>query len=362
MNRIVSLGVGVLALLPACKNSTRPAETVAAVLSRQKAKCVVCRAPSSRSALLLASYNTTGRDLSPTVHDMVLVKGGLYRMGSEEFSDSRPVHSVQVKSYYMDAHEVTNTQFAAFVKATGYVTVAEQKLNPKDYPGVPPDKLVPGSAVFTPPSRPVSLENPMQWWTYAAGASWKHPKGPATNITGKGDEPVVQVCYTDAAAYAKWAGKRLPTEAEWEYAARAGKNNQSYYWGRDLKPGGKWVANIFQGHFPDKNALEDGYEGLAPVKSFPANSFGLYDMEGNVWEWCSDLYRPDTYTAAAVTNPTGPNSSLDPEEPGMEKHVQRGGSFLCSDDYCIRYRAGSRGKGETSSAGNNLGFRCVRDL
>src|ERR1700712_1523833 len=165
MNRVCSLGVMILALLSACKNSPRHAETVAAVLSKQKAKCVVCRAPSSRTALLLASYKTTGRDLSPTVQDMVLVKGGLYRMGSEEFSDSRPVHSVQVKSFYMDVHEVTNTQFAAFVKATGYITVAEQKLNPKDYPGVPADKLVPGSAVFTPPTQPVGLDNPMQWWT-----------------------------------------------------------------------------------------------------------------------------------------------------------------------------------------------------
>ncbi len=362
MNRIRVPGIVLLALLAGCKNnSTTDSSTVAATLAKEKSKCVACIGPKSRSAFIMASYKAAV--LAPgEIRDMVMIHGGAYRMGSEEFADSRPVHTVTVKSFYMDTHEVTNAQFAEFVKATGYVTVAEQKLNPKDYPDVPADKLVPGSAVFTPPGHPVSLDNPMQWWTYAPGASWKHPKGPGTDIKGKASDPVVQVCYTDAAAYAKWAGKRLPTEAEWEYAARAGKNFQNYYWGTELKPGGKWLANIFQGHFPDKNAREDGFMDLAPVKSFPANPFGLYDMEGNVWEWCSDLYRPDTYTSAAVSNPSGPRTSLDPEEPGMEKHVQRGGSFLCSDDYCIRYKAGSRGKGETSSAGNNLGFRCVRDL
>ncbi|HSC39914.1 MAG TPA: SUMF1/EgtB/PvdO family nonheme iron enzyme, partial [Chitinophagaceae bacterium] len=182
-----------------------------------------------------------------------------------------------------------------------------------------------------------------------------------SNLVGKQHDPVVQVCYTDAAAYARWAGKRLPTEAEWEYAADAGKTNQKYYWGNELKPGGKWVANIFQGSFPDGNTKEDGYATLAPVKSFPPNAWGLYDMEGNVWEWCSDLYRPDYYKSSPAVNPKGPADSYDPDEPGAEKHVQRGGSFLCSDAYCIRYKAGSRGKGETGSAGNNLGFRCVKD-
>jgi len=201
----------------------------------------------------------------------------------------------------------------------------------------------------------------MNWWTYIAGANWKHPKGLGSSVTGKDNEPVVQICYTDAMAYAKWAGKRLPTEAEWEYAARGGKSYSKYYWGEELKPGGKWVANIFQGAFPWKNTDADGYAEIAPVKSFPPDAYGLYDMDGNVWEWCSDLYRPDYYMHAASANPQGPADSYDPDEPGVEKHVQRGGSFLCSDDYCIRYKAGSRGKGETSSAGNNLGFRCVMD-
>jgi formylglycine-generating enzyme required for sulfatase activity len=220
---------------------------------------------------------------------------------------------------------------------------------------------VPGSAVFTPPANPVSLDNSLQWWQYVPGADWRHPLGPSSSIKDKENEPVVQVCYEDAAAYAKWAGKRLPTEAEWEYAARGGKVNSTYYWGNELKPGGKWIANIFQRNFPDKNTVEDGFNGTAPVKTYLPNAFGLYDMEGYVWEWCSDLYRPDYYQKSPANSPKGPDDSYDPEEPGLEKHVQRGGSFLCSDQYCIRYKAGSRGKGETSSAGNNLGFRCVKD-
>ncbi len=293
--------------------------------------------------------------------EMVFIPGGTFKMGSEDFADSKPVHAVTINSFWMDEHEVTNAQFAAFVKATGYITVAERKLNPADFPGVPLDKLVPGSAVFTPPAYAVSLNDPLQWWQYVASADWRHPLGPSSSISGKENEPVVQVCYEDAAAYAKWAGKRLPTEAEWEYAARAGKANSKYYWGNELKPGGKWVANIFQGNFPYKNSLEDKFAITAPVKTYPANAFGLYDMEGNVWEWCSDWYRPDYYQKTPDNNPRGPVDSYDPDEPGLAKHVQRGGSFLCSDQYCIRYKAGSRGKGESSSASNNLGFRCAKD-
>lgn len=292
---------------------------------------------------------------------MVLVKGGAFEMGSDEFPDSRPVHTVTVSDFWMDEHEVTNAQFAEFVKATGYKTVSELPLNPADYPGVPTEKLVPSSAVFTPPSQPVSLDNPLQWWEYVPGANWQHPFGESSSIAGKDNDPVVHIAYSDAAAYAKWAGKRLPTEAEWEYAARAGAHYTSYYWGNELKPGGKWAANIFQGNFPSGNTLEDGFSAVAPVKSYPPNAFGLYDMDGNVWEWCEDFYRPDYYAQSPSQNPKGPADSYDPDEPGAVKRVQRGGSFLCSDQYCIRYRAGSRGKGEISSASNNLGFRCVRD-
>lgn len=260
----------------------------------------------------------------------------------------------------MDEHEVTNAQFDQFVSQTGYVTVAERPLNPQDYPGVPAAQLVPGSAVFTPPAQQVSLENPLQWWQYVSGASWQHPKGPNSTIRGHENEPVVHVCYEDASAYANWAGKRLPTEAEWEFAAQGGKGLHTYYWGNELKPDGKWMANIYQGDFPQKNALEDGFAEAAPVKSFPPNAYGLYDMDGNVWEWCQDFYRPDYYLTSPGNSPKGPTDSYDPDEPNAVKRVQRGGSFLCSDQYCIRYKAGSRGKGEVTSGSNNLGFRCVK--
>jgi len=292
---------------------------------------------------------------------MVFIKGGAFQMGSKEFEDAQPIHEVTVHDFWMDEHEVTNAQFARFVEATGYITVAERALDPKDFPGVSRDLLVPGSAVFTPPQEQVDLGNHLQWWKYVPGASWRHPTGPQSNIEGKDNEPVVQVCYEDAAAFAKWAGKRLPTEAEWEYAARGGMKGKKYYWGDDLKPNGKWVANTYQGDFPVKNTAEDGFTGVAPVKTFAANAYGLYDMEGNVWEWCADFYRPDTYAHSEKNNPQGPSDSYDPTEPGLVKRVQRGGSFLCNDQYCERYKAGSRGKGEVSSASNNLGFRCVSE-
>jgi formylglycine-generating enzyme required for sulfatase activity len=294
---------------------------------------------------------------------MVWVPGGKFQMGSDDpaFADAQPIHEVHVDGFWMDEHEVTNAEFARFVKATSYVTVAEKPLDPKDYPNVPKENLVIGSPVFAPPENEVTLEDPGQWWRYVAGANWYHPQGPSSSIMNKPNDPVVQVCFEDAIAYAKWAGKRLPTEAEWEYAARAGKENKKYYWGEELKPAGKWMANIFEGTFPNKNSLEDGFEFLAPVKSFPPNKYGLYDLEGNVWEWCNDYYRSDYYKIAPKENPQGPKDSYDPDEPNVVKRVVRGGSFLCSDQYCIRYKAGSRGKGEVKSASNNLGFRCVKD-
>lgn len=294
---------------------------------------------------------------------MVFLQGGKFQMGSDdpEFIDAQPVHEVVVNGFWMDEHEVTNAEFARFVKATGYITIAERPLDPKDYPNVPKENLIIGSPVFAPPENEVSLDDPTQWWRYVAGANWYHPHGPSSTIKNKPNDPVVQVCYEDAMAYAKWAGKRLPTEAEWEYAAKAGKQHKSYYWGEELKQDGKWMANIFQGNFPNKNALEDGYDFLAPVKSFPPNAYGLYDMEGNLWEWCNDFYRPDYYQTSSKENPQGPPDSYDPDEPNAIKRVVRGGSFLCSDQYCIRYKAGSRGKGEIRSASNNLGFRCVKD-
>jgi sulfatase modifying factor 1 len=362
---IIITAVFFITLITACNQNQSASVVVANIIANKKVSALacgsICKMPSRSMALLATKKDiTAGHDGS--IAEMVVIPGGVFQMGSNDFADSKPVHTLTVKPFLMDEHEVTNAQFEKFVKATGYITIAERPLNPKDYPGVAANKLVPGSAVFTPTAHPVSLDDAFQWWVYVPGASWKHPKGPKNTITGKKNDPVVQVCYEDAVAYAKWADKRLPTEAEWEFAARGGRRTGKYYWGNELKPNGKWVANIYQGNFPDHNTREDGYIDVAPVKSFPPNPFGLYDMDGNVWEWCNDFYRPDYYEQSPANNPQGPSDSYDPEEPGTVKHVQRGGSFICSDQYCIRYKAGSRGKGETSSAGNNLGFRCVKDV
>ena len=211
----------------------------------------------------------------------------------------------------------------------------------------------------------MDLDDPSQWWQYVPGASWRHPQGPASDLRGRENYPVVQVAYEDAVAFARWSGKRLPTEAEWEFAARGGLTGKLYAWGDALKPNGRWMANIHEGSFPMHDTGADGYAGTAPVASYPPNGFGLYDMAGNVWQWTNDWYRPDYYaqlaTESVAHNPRGPVNSFDPEEPGVAKHVQRGGSFLCTSQYCSRYMVGTRGKGETSSASNHVGFRCVRD-
>jgi formylglycine-generating enzyme len=299
---------------------------------------------------------------------MVHVPGGDFWMGSqsEELTDALPIHKVHVDAFSMDKTEVTNAEFEAFVNATGYVTVAERPLDPKDFPDVPAAKLKPGGVVFSAPHKPVSLDDPSAWWSYVAGANWRHPDGPQTKIIGKATDPVVQIAWEDAAAYAQWAHKRLPTEAEWEFAARAGLDRNPYTWGTALKPGGRWQANIFEGHFPDRNSAEDGYAGRAPVASYKANGYGLFDMAGNVWEWCADWYRADYYKSVAIRdgvarNPPGPATSFDPQEPDVPKRVQRGGSFLCTGQYCERYTPGARGKGDPNTPTNHVGFRCVAD-
>ncbi|WP_406699749.1 formylglycine-generating enzyme family protein [Singulisphaera sp. Ch08] len=291
---------------------------------------------------------------------MVWVPGGDFAMGTddESMSDARPVHRVSLDGFWMDRTEVTNRQFERFVRETGYTTVAEQAPDPKDFPGAPKELLVPGSLVFSPPVGRVSLEDHLAWWRYVPGANWKHPTGPDSTIQGLEDHPVVQVCFDDAVAYAKWAGKRLPTEAEWEYAARGGLDGKRYCWGDDLKIGGKWQVNNWQGLFPNENMKEDGFDGTAPAGSFATNGYGLSDMAGNVWEWCADWYQPG-YDPSQSRNPQGPDSSHDPAEPGIPKRVQRGGSYLCSDLYCVRYLPGARGKGATDSGASHIGFRCV---
>jgi formylglycine-generating enzyme required for sulfatase activity len=307
--------------------------------------------------------------------DMVWIPGGEFSMGANDppnmnevgmkaTEDAQPIHRVYVDGFFMDKTDVTNAQFARFVKATGYVTVAERKPRAEDFPGAPPENLVAGSVVFAPPDHPVALNNHFQWWTYVHGADWRHPLGPASNIKGKDNYPVVHIAYEDAQAYAKWAGKRLPTEAEWEFAARGGKAGKPFVWGDEFRPQGKWMANTHQGHFPNSDTGDDGYVGIAPVAQFPPNNYGLFDMAGNVWQWTSDWYRPDYYQQLAARggvarNPQGPDSSFDPSEPNQPKKVHRGGSFLCTDQYCSRYIVGTRGKGEVSTGTNHLGFRCV---
>jgi formylglycine-generating enzyme required for sulfatase activity len=279
--------------------------------------------------------------------------------------DAQPIHRVYVDGFWMDKTEVTNEQFEKFVRATGYITVAERAPTKEEFPTAPPENLVAGSVVFTPTSEPVPLDDHYRWWSYVKGANWRHPLGPASDLKGKEKYPVVHVAYADCFAYAKWVGKRLPTEAEWERAARGGLDGRLYAWGDELKPGGKWMANIFQGQFPVHDTGEDGFVGIAPVAQFSPNGYGLYDMAGNVWEWCSDWYRPDYYAQLAkrgvvARNPQGPDTPFDPSEPAERKRVQRGGSFLCTDQYCSRYMVGTRGKGEISSGSNHLGFRCVK--
>jgi formylglycine-generating enzyme len=307
----------------------------------------------------------------PAPEGMVWVPGGTYWMGCDDcgMDDTGPVHLVAVDGFWMDRTPVTNAQFAAFVKATGYVTVAERTPDPKDYPGAPREALVAGSAVFVSPASVTSLDNPMAWWRYVPGASWKHPEGPGSTIKGREDHPAVHVAWDDAVEYLAWAKKQLPTEAQYEFAARGGLDRQRYAWGNELRPAaGRTPANIWQGRFPVTDTREDGYAGTSPVSAFAPNGFGLYDMGGNVWQWCADWYRPDAYTrattgsagASVITNPRGPSDSFDPGEPGIPKRVQRGGSFLCSDQFCSRYLVGSRGKGAQDSGGSNVGFRGVR--
>jgi len=314
----------------------------------------------------------------PAPAGMVWIPGGEFSMGAidprhlehgghEAMSDTRPIHRVSVDPFWMDATEVTNEQFAAFVKATGYVTVAEKKPTREEFPGAPEENLVAGSVVFTPVAQAVPLDDHYRWWSYVRGANWRHPLGPPSDLKGRAKQPVVHVAYEDAEAYARWAHKRLPTEAEWEFAARGGLSGKLYPWGDELKPGGRWAANIYEGRFPLKDAEsgEDGYVGLAPVAQFAPNGYGLYDVAGNAWEWVSDWYRPDYYATLAAAggvarNPRGPETSYDPTEPDQPKRVHRGGSFLCTEQYCTRYMLGTRGKGEVRTGSNHVGFRCVR--
>ncbi len=307
---------------------------------------------------------------------MVFISGGEFTMGTTSESaraDQKPAHKVKVDSFYMDTTCVTNRQFQAFVEATGYVTTAEkaptlEEIMSQVPPGTPPppkEALVAASLVFTPTDGPVPLNRSSTWWSWKEGANWKHPLGADSTIVGKEDHPVVHVSWDDATAYANWAGKRLPTEAEWEYAAYGGKNDIQYVWGNEEFNEEKPQCNIWHGNFPYKSTKPNGYYGTTPVKTYPANPYGLYDMSGNVWQWCSDLYHASYYQQLTKdglsTNPKGPMTSYDPDEPYASKRVHRGGSFLCHDTYCKGYQITARMKTTPDTGLNHLGFRCVKD-
>jgi formylglycine-generating enzyme required for sulfatase activity len=301
---------------------------------------------------------------------MVWVPGGTFTMGSDDhYPEEAPAHRVHVDGFWIDRTTVTNDDFAAFVAVTGHVTTAERPPDPAAYPGALPEMLVAASTVFRRPRGPVDLSDPYQWWTWVPGADWRHPRGPQSSLRGLGGHPVVHVAYDDAAAYAAWAGKDLPTEAEWERAARGGLDGAEYAWGDELTPGGRHLANVWQGEFPRQNLVLDGWEHTAPAKSFPPNGYGLFQVTGNVWEWTSDWYQEHAARAAtadhpccAVANPRGGtrDASVGSADPAaIPRRVMKGGSHLCAPNYCRRYRPAARMAQPVDTSTSHLGFRGI---
>jgi sulfatase modifying factor 1 len=360
-----------------CRQNQKSPEAPTTRRMQVKQKTPVCCESNipSRFPVLFKPSELVAPNLGAPHQGMAYIKAGTFMMGGDNDqadADEFPKHKVSVRGFWMDATEVTNAEFRAFVKATGYVTTAEQKpdweaLKKQLPPGTPkPDEklLVAASLVFTSPDHQVDLNDYSLWWRWQPGANWKHPQGSGSNLIGKGNYPVVQVSWYDAAAYCKWAKKRLPTEAEWEWAARGGLLNNVYPWGNAQVNTGSPKANTWEGSFPDKNTLRDKYYNAAPVKSFAPNGYQLYDMAGNVWEWCADLYNNTYYSAInsafGAKNPRGPVKSFDPQEPNATKRVIRGGSFLCNDSYCSGFRVARRMKSTEDSGMEHVGFRCVR--
>lgn len=303
----------------------------------------------------------------PPAKNMVWIAGGTFRMGSDaHYPEEAPSHQVSVDGFWIDSYAVTNLEWKRFVKETGYVTLAERAPLAADYPDAKPEMLVAGSVVFQRPQQRVNLDNHYNWWVWVTGADWQHPEGPGSNLNGRERHPVVQVAWEDVAAFASWAGKALPTEAEWEYAARGGLDGAEYCWGDEWMPRGKPMANTWQGEFPVENLLLDKYERTSPVGSFPPNAYGIYDSAGNVWEWTADWYQDHADVAqscCAISNPRGGEraASVDPAEPGdaTPRKVLKGGSYLCAPNYCRRYRPAARIPQPIDTSTGHVGFRCV---
>jgi formylglycine-generating enzyme len=326
---------------------------------------------------------------TPSAHPgMVLIPAGEFTMGSDAdyaMPNEKPAHRVKLSAFLIDKHSVTNTDFEKFVEATGYKTVAERPVDweemkkqvPPGTPKPPEEMLRPGSLVFHPTKGPVPLNNMAGWWEWTTGANWRHPEGPGSDLKGRENHPVVQVAWEDAEAYAKWVGKRLPTEAEWEYAARGGLENKRYGWGDEESPDGQWHANRWNGKFPYENTKEDGFEGTAPVGSFPPNAYGLFDMGGNVWNWCADIYHGSAHAekqaeGGVCCDPKGPVTAAEPrplpgdpspaDVPGSLRRVMKGGSFLCSPSYCESYRPSARRGTPPDTGSSHAGFRCALSI
>jgi formylglycine-generating enzyme required for sulfatase activity len=361
-----------VAALLSCKNK----KDEEAKLQAQKDSALSCHSNiPSRFSTTAATTGDSAAASGNTIAShkgMVFIPGGSTEMGAadqEGRRDEYPQHKVQLKGFWIDVTEVTNAQFRAFVTATGYVTTAEKAVDweemkkqlPPGTPKPPPEQLAPASLVFEKNPGALNLADYSQWWRWVPGANWRHPQGPQSDISGKDNYPVVHISWYDAQAYCKWAGKRLPTEAEWEYAARGGLAEKKYPWGDEDIETGKPKANTWQGRFPAVNTDWDHFDRAAPVKSFAPNGYGLYDMAGNVWEWCNDWYRPDYYAHSPANDPRGPEQSYDPDEPTIPKKVVRGGSFLCNASYCKGYRVTSRMKSSPDTGLEHTGFRCVSD-